>query len=79
MLSEKMLCDLIHSEDTFIVTKIGRWSRFENEAKGTQTNMSLEVRLTWTGSDVTADFFFLESVKWQERTKKSTTDVTYLE
>ena len=32
---KKMFCDLIHSEDTFIVRNVGRWSPFENEAKGT--------------------------------------------
>ena len=57
MLSEKMFCDLIHSEDTFIIRNVGRWSRLENEAKGSQ---SLEVRLTRTGSDATADFFSLK-------------------
>ena len=41
-----------------IARKIGRWSRFENEAKGTLTNISLEVRLTWTGSDVRANELF---------------------
>ena len=62
-LRKQRFCDLIHSEDTFIVRNVGRWNRFEKEAKGAQTNMSLEVTLTRTGSDVTADFFFLESVK----------------
>ena len=60
---KKLFCDLIHSEDTFIVRNVGRWSPFENKAKDTQTNMSLEVKLRRTGSDATADFFFLESIK----------------